>query len=91
MVKITQEMLLKFASHSKKRSNESNNQYLKRLTHVYFQERNIDEIVSVQKIQLLKLKFCKLTYLFYMIVSSLLLILIFISDTILFSLSGRII
>lgn len=47
MVKITQEMLLKYASHTKKRSNETNIQYLKRLTHVYFQEKNIDEIVGI--------------------------------------------
>ena len=47
MVKITQELLLKCASHSKKRSNESNAQYLKRLTHIYFQEKNLDEIVRV--------------------------------------------
>ena len=46
MVKITQEMLLKYASHSKQRTNETNSQYLKRLTHIYFQERNIDDIVS---------------------------------------------
>ncbi|XP_066917917.1 protein phosphatase 1 regulatory subunit 42-like [Clytia hemisphaerica] len=44
MVKITQDMLVKYASHSKKRSNESNIQYLKRLTHIYFQEKNIDQI-----------------------------------------------
>ena len=46
MVKITQDLLLKYASHSKKRSNESSSEYLKRLTHVYFQEKNLDEIVS---------------------------------------------
>jgi len=46
MVRITQEMLLKYASHSKQRTNETNSQYLKRLTHIYFQGKHIDDIVS---------------------------------------------
>jgi len=44
MVKISPELLVKYASHTKKRTNETDAQYLKRLTHIYFQERNIDEI-----------------------------------------------
>ncbi|XP_057312632.1 protein phosphatase 1 regulatory subunit 42-like [Hydractinia symbiolongicarpus] len=44
MVKITSEMLLKYASHTKKMSSESDLQYFKRLTHIYLQEKNIEEI-----------------------------------------------
>lgn len=44
MVRITQDLLLKYASHTKQRSNESDSQYLKRLTHIYLQERCIEEI-----------------------------------------------
>ncbi|XP_065670753.1 protein phosphatase 1 regulatory subunit 42 isoform X2 [Hydra vulgaris] len=44
MVRISVDLLLKYASHTKRRSNESDQQYLKRLTHIYFQEKNIDEI-----------------------------------------------
>ena len=45
MVLISQDLLLKYASHTKQRTNENDYQYLKRLTHIYLQERSIEEIV----------------------------------------------
>ena len=47
MVKITQELIVKYASHTKQRTNESDSQYMKRITHIYFQERQIDEICNL--------------------------------------------
>ena len=46
MGKITLEMLAKSPSHTKKRRDETVQQYARRLTHLYFSEKNIDEIVS---------------------------------------------
>ena len=46
MVKITLEMIAKSPSHTKKRRDETVQQYVRRLTHLYFSEKNIDEIVS---------------------------------------------
>lgn len=46
MGKITLEMLAKSPSHTKKRRDETAQQYARRLTHLYFSEKNIDEIVS---------------------------------------------
>lgn len=46
MGKITLEMLAKSPSHTKKRKDETVQQYVRRLTHLYFSEKNIDEIVS---------------------------------------------
>ena len=46
MGKITLEMLAKSPSHTKKRRDETVQQYVRRLTHLYFYEKNIDEIVS---------------------------------------------
>lgn len=46
MGKITLEMLAKSPSHTKKRRDETVQQYVRRLTHLYFSEKNIDEIVS---------------------------------------------
>ena len=46
MVKITPELVAKCPSQTKKKKNESPQQYLKRLTHVYLAEKSIDEIVS---------------------------------------------
>ncbi|PFX27342.1 protein phosphatase 1 regulatory subunit 42-like [Stylophora pistillata] len=44
MGKITLEMLAKSPSHTKKRRDETVQQYVRRLTHLYFSEKNIDEI-----------------------------------------------
>lgn len=60
MVKITSEMLLKYASHTKRMSNESDLQYFKRLTHIYLQEKNIEEIVSIMYIPFWCFSRCKL-------------------------------
>lgn len=46
MGKITLEMLAKSPSHTKKRRDETVQQYVRRLTHLHFSEKNIDEIVS---------------------------------------------
>lgn len=46
MGKITLEMIAKSPSHTKKRRDETVQQYVRRLTHLYFSEKNIDEIVS---------------------------------------------
>ena len=50
MGKITLEMLAKSPSHTKKRRDETVQQYVRRLTHLYFSEKNIDEIVSVDRL-----------------------------------------
>ena len=47
MVRISQDLLLKYASHTKQHSNENDLHYLKRLTHIYLQERSIEEIVRI--------------------------------------------
>lgn len=47
MGKISFEMIAKSPSHTKKRRDETVQQYVRRLTHLYFSEKNIDEIVSV--------------------------------------------
>ena len=39
-------MIAKSPSHTKKRRDETVQQYVRRLTHLYFSEKNIDEIVS---------------------------------------------
>ncbi|XP_028406263.1 protein phosphatase 1 regulatory subunit 42-like [Dendronephthya gigantea] len=44
MVKITPELVAKCPSQTKKSKNETSQQYLKRLTHVYLAEKSIDEI-----------------------------------------------
>lgn len=44
MVKIIQDMLTANARHAKRRTNESVDHFLKRLTHIYLQDRNIEEI-----------------------------------------------
>ena len=49
MVKITQEMLAKVPSHTKRSRDETLQHYLRRLTHLYFAEKNIDSIVSPVK------------------------------------------
>ncbi len=47
MVKLTSEMITKFvAGQNKRRADESAAHYLNRLTHIYLQEKQIDEIVS---------------------------------------------
>ncbi len=46
MVKITTDLIIKHGSHSKKQNYENDLQFLRRLTHIYLQEKNIDEIVS---------------------------------------------
>ena len=46
MVKISIDLIVKHGSHTKRRKGENFNQYLRRLTHIYFQEKNIEEIVS---------------------------------------------
>lgn len=48
MVKITTELVAKCPSQTKKKKNETSQQYLKRLTHVYLAEKCIDEIVSIR-------------------------------------------
>ncbi|XP_029190871.2 protein phosphatase 1 regulatory subunit 42-like [Acropora muricata] len=44
MGKISFEMIAKSPSHTKKRRDETVQQYVRRLTHLYFSEKNIDEI-----------------------------------------------
>ncbi|KXJ18282.1 Protein phosphatase 1 regulatory subunit 42 [Exaiptasia diaphana] len=44
MGKITLEMLAKCPSHTKKKKDENLQHYLKRLTHLYFAEKGVDEI-----------------------------------------------
>jgi len=51
MGKITLEMIAKSPSHTKRRRDETVQQYVRRLTHLYFSEKNIDEIVSTQTIR----------------------------------------
>ena len=46
MGKISLELIAKSHSHTKKRRDETVQQYVGRLTHLYFSEKNIDEIVS---------------------------------------------
>lgn len=46
MGKISLELIAKSHSHTKKRRDETVQQYVRRLTHLYFSEKNIDEIVS---------------------------------------------
>ena len=46
MVKLTSDLIIRHGSHSKKQNYESDFQFLRRLTHVYCQEKHIDEIVS---------------------------------------------
>ena len=59
MGKITLEMIAKSPSHTKKRRDETVQQYIRRLTHLYFSEKNIDEIVSSSETSLFHWrKFC---------------------------------
>ena len=47
MVKLTANMITKVvAGQNKRRADETATHYLNRLTHIYLQEKNIDEIVS---------------------------------------------
>eukprot|EP00794_Sanderia_malayensis_P004865 gene4865-5504_t len=48
MVKITSELIIKHGSHSKKQNYENDFQFLRRLTHIYLQEKHIDEIVNLE-------------------------------------------
>ncbi|XP_065062535.1 protein phosphatase 1 regulatory subunit 42-like [Rhopilema esculentum] len=48
MVKITSELIIRHGSHSKKQNYENDFQFLRRLTHIYCQEKNIDEIVNLE-------------------------------------------
>lgn len=50
MGKITLEMLAKCPSHTKKKRDETLQHYLKRLTHLYFAEKGLDEIVSTIRV-----------------------------------------
>eukprot|EP00493_Phyllostaurus_siculus_P024200 UN24537 len=47
MVKITTDLIIKHGSHSKKQNYENDLQFLRRLTHIYLQEKNIDEIANL--------------------------------------------
>lgn len=79
MGKISLELIAKSHSHTKKRRDETVQQYVRRLTHLYFSEKNIDEIVSkiyfwlftrsmIVKF-LLIIKCCICLYLFHTIIS----------------------
>jgi len=47
MVKLTMDLIARGTSgYTKKKRDESMQHYLKRLTHLYLEDRNIDEIVS---------------------------------------------
>lgn len=47
MVKLSVELITKLGpGHNKRRPDESTTHYLNRLTHIYLQEKNIEEIVS---------------------------------------------
>ena len=57
MVKLTIEMITKTApGQNKRRADETVNHYLNRLTHIYYQDKSIDEIVSFPFEKLYKLK-----------------------------------
>ena len=46
MVKLSMDMITKYApGQNKRRSDESISHYLNRLTHIYFQDKSITEIV----------------------------------------------
>ena len=48
MVKLTMDLIARGTSgYTKKKRDESMQHYLKRLTHLYLEDRNIDEIVSM--------------------------------------------
>ena len=50
MVKLSIEMITKLGpGHNKRRSDETTTHYLNRLTHIYLQEKHIEEIVSQTK------------------------------------------
>ena len=58
MVKLTADLIAKQTpGHNKRRSDESVEHYLSRLTHLPFQNRNIDSIVTVFFILLLLIYF----------------------------------
>ena len=50
MVKLTVDTIVKLGpvGHNKRRADESVEHYLNRLTHIYFQDKRISEIVSLQ-------------------------------------------
>eukprot|EP00112_Aurelia_sp_Birch-Aquarium-sp1_P020126 Seg5113.1 transcript_id=Seg5113.1/GoldUCD/mRNA.D3Y31 product="Protein phosphatase 1 regulatory subunit 42" protein_id=Seg5113.1/GoldUCD/D3Y31 len=48
MVKITSDLIIRHGSHSKKQNYENDFQFLRRLTHIYCQEKNIDQIVNLE-------------------------------------------
>ena len=49
MVKLSVDMITKFVTgQNKRRADETASHYLNRLTHIYLQEKHIDEIVSIQ-------------------------------------------
>jgi len=48
MVKLTSDLIIRHGSHSKKQNYESDFQFLRRLTHVYCQEKHIDEITNLE-------------------------------------------
>jgi protein phosphatase 1 regulatory subunit 42 len=55
MVKLTVEMVTKITpGHNKRRPDETIEHYLARLTHIYYQDRSIDEIVSMNE----NIEFC---------------------------------
>lgn len=55
MVKLTADLIAKQApGHNKRRADESVEHYLSRLTHLPFQNRGIDSIVTIQRLELMK-------------------------------------
>lgn len=46
MVRLTADYIVKCNGHTKRQRDEPTNKYLKRLTHLYMAERNIEAIVS---------------------------------------------
>jgi len=47
MVRLTADYIVRYNGHTKRKRDEPTNQYLKRLTHLYMAERNIEDIVSI--------------------------------------------
>ena len=46
MVKLTIDLIARSSANARKKKDEGVSLYLKKLTHLYFSEKNIDEIVS---------------------------------------------
>ena len=50
MVRLTAEYIARCNGHTKRKRDETTDHYLKRITHLYMAERNIEAIVSINKL-----------------------------------------